>query len=99
MLLTPDTLIPIAVFLAMTLGAWAVMSVVADRPVNAEERLKRVLNPTARRPSAAMISSQQDRFQAKVAKAATKLGQSLKPNNEAELGKLRLGCLTAGFRG
>jgi tight adherence protein C len=99
MFLTLDTMIAFAVFLAMTMGAWAVMSMIADRPVNAEERLKRVLNPTARRPNAATISSQQDRFQAKVASAASKLGQSLKPNNEADLGKLRLVLLNAGFRG
>jgi len=94
-----DTLVPIAVFLAMTLGAWAVMTIIADRPVNAEERLKRVLNPTAKRPDAASIGRQQDRLQAKVAQAATKLGQSLKPSNEAELGKIRLELLNAGFRG
>ena len=99
MLLTVDTLVPIGVFLAMTLGTWVLMSVVADRPVNAEERLKRVLNPTSRRPDAVTVARQQDRFQAKVAKAATKLGRSLKPSNEAELGKIRLKLLNAGFRG
>ena len=75
------------------------MSLMADRPVNAEERLKRVLNPTARRPDAATLTKQQDLFQAKVAKAANKLGQSFRPNNEAELGKIRLELLNAGFRG
>jgi tight adherence protein C len=99
MLLTLDTIIPLAVFLAMTLGVWAVMSIIADRPVNPEERLKRVLNPSVRRSDAALVARQQDRFQAKVASAATKLGQSLKPNNEAEVGKLRLTLLNAGFRG
>jgi tight adherence protein C len=100
MIFTADTLVPIAVFLAMTLAAWAVMTMLADRPVNAEERLKRVLNPTtARRVDAAAVSRQQDRFQAKVAKAATKLGKTLKPSNEVELGKIRLELLNAGFRG
>ena len=33
-------------------GVWAALSIVADRPSNAEERLKRVLNPNARRPDA-----------------------------------------------
>ena len=70
MLLTPETLVPLAVFLAITLGVWAVMSMVADRPVNAEERLKRVLNPTSRRPDAATLVRQQDRFQQKIARAA-----------------------------
>lgn len=99
MLLTPDTLVPLAVFLAMTLGAWAVMTMIADRPVNAEERLKRVLNPAARRPDAQAVARQQDRFQAKVAQAANTLGKSIKPTSEAELGKIRLELLNAGFRG
>ncbi len=99
MYLTMDVLVPIGVFLAMTMGAWALMSMVADRPVNAEDRLKRVLNPGTRRPDAAAIARQQDRFQAKVAQAATRLGGSLKPNSEAELGRIRLELLNAGFRG
>jgi tight adherence protein C len=99
MKMTLETLVPLGVFLAMTLGVWVVMSLIADRPVNAEERLKRVLNPTARRPDAVMVARQQDRFQAKVAKAATRLGGSLKPSNEAALGKIRLELLNAGFRG
>ncbi len=94
-----QTLVPIAVFLAMTLAVWAVMSMVADRPVNAEERLKRVLNPATRRPDAASVARQQDKFQAKVTQAANKLGRSLKPSNESDLGKLRLELLNAGFRG
>ncbi len=95
---TPEMLVPIAVFLAMTLGAWVVMSLVAGRDVDAEERLKRVLNPTARRPDAVAVARQQDKFQAKVARAANRLGKSLKPSNEAELGKIRLTLLNAGFR-
>jgi tight adherence protein C len=99
MLITWDTVIPVAVFLAISLGAWAVMSLVADRPMTAEERLKRVLNPAARRSDAAAAARQQDRIQAKVAVAAEKLGKSLRPSNEAELGKIRLELLNAGFRG
>jgi tight adherence protein C len=99
MLLTWETAIPFAVFFSITLGVWVVMSVIADRPVSAEERLKRVLNPTARRPDAAAMARQQDKLQAKVAEAAGKLGKSLRPTNEAELGKVRLELLNAGFRG
>src|SRR5262249_23207735 len=40
----------------------------------------------------------QELFQARVATAAGKLGQSLRPSNEAELGKIRLKLLNAGFR-
>ena len=99
MIFTMDTFVPLGVFLAITFGAWAMISIIADRPVNAEERLKRVLNPAARRPDAQTIARQQDKFQARVAKAANKLGGSLKPSNEAALGKIRLQLLNAGFRG
>jgi tight adherence protein C len=99
MLLTWDNVIPIAVFFAITLGAWAVMSMIADRPVSAEERLKRVLNPQTRRPDPATMARHQDRLQAKVAQAAGKLGKTLRPSNEEELGKVRIELLNAGFRG
>jgi tight adherence protein C len=99
MFLTWNTIIPPAVFLAISLGVWAVMSLVADRPMSAEERLKRVLNPAARRADPAAMMRQQDRIQARVAEAAEKLGQSLRPSNEVELGKIRLELLNAGFRG
>jgi tight adherence protein C len=99
MLLTLDTIVPLAAFLAITLGVWAMMSIIAGRPVNAEERLKRVLNPSARRTDPNAVIRQQDRFQAKITEAANKLGKSLRPNDEVELGKLRLELLNAGFRG
>ena len=97
-LFTLENAVPLGVFLAMTLGVWGVLSAVADRPVSAEDRLRRVLNPMARRPDAATLERQQDRLQTRVKQAASKLGQSLRPNNEVELGKVRLTLLNAGFR-
>ena len=95
---TLDNVIAFSVFLTMTLGVWGVLSWIADRPVNAEVRLKRVLNPATRRYDAAALDRQQDRLQAKVKEAASKLGKSLRPNDAAELGKVRLNLLNAGFR-
>lgn len=99
MLITWDLVIPIAVFLAITLGVWGVLSLIAGRPVNAEDRLKRVLDPGTRRPDAAALAKQQDKIQARVADAAKRLGQSLRPTDEATVGKIRLELLNAGFRG
>lgn len=96
--LTLQTLVSLSVFLAITLGVWVLLSAVADRPVTAEERLSRVLNPVAKRPDASALERQQDRIQERVKEAASKLGQSLRPNSEAELGKVRLELLNAGFR-
>src|SRR5271169_2422020 len=93
-----STFIPLAVFFAITLGVWAALTFVADRPINADERLRRVLNPNAARPDSSVLSRQQDMLQAKFAAAAKRLGKSLKPTDEAALGKLRLTLLNAGFR-
>jgi tight adherence protein C len=95
---TLATFIPLAVFFTITLAVWAALTLVADRPVNADERLKRVLNPNAARPDASAMARQQDKIQAKFAEAAKRLGKSLKPTDEATLGKLRLTLLNAGFR-
>src|SRR5262245_29044832 len=97
-MLTWSIIIPIAAFFAITLGVWAVLSLVADRPINADERLQRVLNPNMGRPDASALSRQQDILQAKFAAAAKRLGKSLKPSDEAALGKIRLTLLNAGFR-
>ena len=91
-------LVPFAVFLAITLGTWAVLSAVADRPVNAEERLRRVLNQNGPKLDPGASARQQDQLQARVAEAAKRLGKSLRPSDEAELGKIRLTLLNAGFR-
>lgn len=96
--LTWDTFVPISVFLAITLGVWGLLSVVADRPSNAEERLKRVLDPMSPRPDLKLMEHQQAKLQARVSEAASKLGKSLRPSDEAEVGKIRLRLLNAGFR-
>jgi tight adherence protein C len=93
-----SSVIPLAAFLAITLGVWSVLSIIADRPIKTEERLKRLLNPNAARLDAS-TSRQQDVLQAKFTDAAQRLGKSLKPTNEVALGKLRLTLLNAGFRG
>ena len=98
MTLSLSTFVPLAAFFAITLGVWATLSLIADRPINADERLKRVLNPNAARPDSSVLSRQQDMLQAKFASAANRLGRSLKPTDEVALGKLRLTLLNAGFR-
>jgi tight adherence protein C len=98
MFVTWSTFVPLAAFFAITLGVWAMLSLIADRPINADERLKRVLNPNAARSDAGALARQQDLLQARFAEAAKRLGTSLKPTDEATLGKLRLTLLNAGFR-
>src|SRR5262245_29615508 len=98
MALDVETMMPFAVFLAMTLGAWAVLGMAAGRPKSAEDRLRRLLDPRAGVAGDAGQAKKQEIFQAKVTAAAKKLGQSLRPNNAQELGKIRIKLLNAGFR-
>jgi tight adherence protein C len=95
MILTSEELVPLAVFVAMSLGTWCVLGLVAGKPNSAELRLKRLLDPHA---VEAMQAKRQDMVQAKVAAAASKLGQSLRPTDAQELGKIRVKLLNAGFR-
>jgi tight adherence protein C len=83
------------VFVAMTMGAWVVLGVAAAQPKSAELRLKRLIDPRSAEVSSA---KRQEQVQAKVAAAAHKLGQSLRPSDAEQLGKVRLKLLNAGFR-
>ena len=42
-----ETLVPFAAFLAMALGSWTILTFFADRPVDAERRLKRLMSASA----------------------------------------------------
>jgi tight adherence protein C len=94
-----DALIPAAVFVSITLGTWVALGLLAGRPRKAEDRLQRLLDPVASRgDSESSLAKRQELFQAKVTAAAHKLGKSLRPSDEQELGKIRLKLLNAGFR-
>jgi tight adherence protein C len=97
--LSHDMLIPLAVFVAITMGTWAALGMIAARPQRAEDRLRRLLDGTTGRDAAeAGVARRQEAFQAKVTAAARKLGQSLRPSDEAQVGKVRLKLLNAGYR-
>jgi len=97
--LTLEALLPYLVFLSITLAVWALLSALGDRKAGAEDRLHRIMNPAIGRQEAeARVAGRQEKFQAQVTKAANKLGQSLRPSDEEELGKVRLKLLNAGFR-
>ena len=94
-----EALVLFAVFLAITLVTWVALSALAERPKAAEDRLKRLLDPMAMRGAALkMQATRQEQIQAKVTSAANKLGRSLRPSSEQELGKIRLKLIGAGFR-
>jgi tight adherence protein C len=76
---------------------WAILTAVADRSTSAEDRLRRIMNPELGRTTQEDVARRQEKFQAQVTRAANKLGQSLRPSDEQELGKVRLKLLNAGF--
>ncbi len=92
-----ETLIPIAIFLAISLGAWSLLGMAAARPKTAEDRLRRLIDGRTG-AAEANLAKRQEAIQAKVAAAASRLGQSLRPSDAQELGKIRLKLLNAGFR-
>jgi tight adherence protein C len=94
-----EVLVPIGTFLAMSLAVWGILSAVAERRSHAADRLDRILRATSARTGPSTLLRQQDKLQALVARAAPALSKPLRPTDEAELGKLRLKLLNAGFRG
>jgi tight adherence protein C len=99
MTLSVETMLPYLVFLSITLGTWGMLTVIADQAANADDRLRRIMNPAQDRQALEQsVARRQDKFQAQVTKAARKLGQSLRPSDEQELGKVRHKLLNAGFR-
>lgn len=98
-MLTAEMLIPPAVFVMITLGTWIALSALSNQPRRAEDRLHRLLlGGVDRQTVEAGVETKQAIFQAKVTAAARKLGQSVRPSDEAELGKVRIRLLNAGFR-
>jgi tight adherence protein C len=93
-----EAVIPIAVFLAISMGAWAILGMAAAKPKTAEDRLRRLLEGRGAAAADANIAKRQEVLQARVTAAASKLGQSLRPSDAEELGKVRLKLLNAGFR-
>jgi tight adherence protein C len=97
--LSIPVLLPYLVFLSITLAVWAILTAFADRSNNADERLRRIMNPAlGRKDQDERVARKQERFQDQVTKAANTLGKSLRPSDEVELGKLRLKLLNAGVR-
>jgi len=95
MILSTETLVPLAVFLAFSLGAWAVLGLLAERSSSAEVRLQRLVDP---RTIVISQAKRQEAVQARLTAAANKLGQSLRPSDVQQLGKIRIKLLNAGFR-
>jgi tight adherence protein C len=97
-MLTWETLVPIASFLAIALGAWGTLTALADRQGRAVDRLERLMRGARKPTGDSELTRRQDRIQAIVNKAAPTLAKPLQ-GKEEELSQVRLKLLNAGFRG
>lgn len=97
--MNPEVLVPIGSFLAITLIVWVGLTAFAEKRAAADDRLDRLMKGSARRQGPTPLLRKQDRLQLIVARAAPALSKPLQPKNEADLSKLRLELLNAGYRG
>jgi tight adherence protein C len=100
----PEHFVPIAVFAAFAIGAWAALNMFAAKKPRATERLEEIKNPAARRrkkegggEEGAMKT--QDAMTRLLSAASPALARPLQPKDEKEANKLKLRLGYAGFRG
>ncbi len=99
MLFTLEDLVPIAVFLTITLGAWGALTVMASRSSDAEDRLRRLMDRARQsKGTSAHFIRKQDRIQKRFTEAANKLAGAVQPKDEASISTIRATLINAGFR-
>ncbi len=96
---TMANLVALGAFLAVGLGSWGLLTVLAGRRPGSDDRLDRMIRSPASVAKAAGAARKQASIQARMAAAAAKLSGPMTPKNAVAVGKLRLRLLNAGFRG
>src|SRR5438045_151798 len=86
---------PIVVFLAIVVGAWALMSFLAKKTNRAEERLDRLGRGQSGEPDS--LEEKKQRFGG-IKEAIAQLGGAMEGQNELEKNSLKLKLANAGFR-
>jgi tight adherence protein C len=94
--------LPWIIFGAITVGAWAMMSVLSNKKNRADERLDELRDPTIRARALengenSGNSSDDNAVGSMFKKAAPTLSKALKPKTELEENKLKLQLANAGF--
>ncbi len=94
-MLTMDmtTLLPLAIFLGITLGAWALISLFSDTSSRATERLDELRNPNLRDKQ----RGKKQGMGAALEAAAPALSLALQPKTELEQNQLRIRLSNAGY--
>jgi tight adherence protein C len=97
----PEHFVPIAVFGAFAIGAWAALNMFATKKPRAAERLEEIKNPARRRKKDGGeegASKKQDAMTRLLSAASPTLAAPLQPKDEKEANKLKLRLGYAGFR-
>lgn len=90
--------VPAAVFGAFLFGAWALLSIWADRDEKPLERLERMAATRSDAPDEPTVMKKNDRVQELLERAAPVLSKPLMPKSEFEHSQLKLRLANAGFR-
>jgi tight adherence protein C len=93
-----ETLMPLAVFGAVTSLSWLLMIELANRKPRTVQRLDELKNPALRRGNRSGALVRKPDSLAKVLATTGALTKSLQPKSEADIGKLRARLAAAGFR-
>lgn len=91
--MTPDVIIPIAVFAAATCAVWAVATMFSRKQSRASERLEEMRDPRLRRTG----TSDNGAVNNMIEKAAPTLSKALDSGDEQEQSKLKIRLANAGF--
>jgi tight adherence protein C len=98
----PEHFVPLAVFGAFAIGAWAALNMFATKKPRAAERLEEIKNPARRRKKEGSgedgAMKKQDAMTRLLSAASPTLAKPLQPKDEKEANKLKLRLGYAGFR-
>ncbi|MFV2067483.1 MAG: type II secretion system F family protein [Pirellulales bacterium] len=92
--------LPLAIFGLFAAGAWWLLELFAAGKPRAEQRLDELSEPSSRRQrgEGGRPESRSDAVSKLIEKASPTLAKPLQPKSEAEIGKLKLRLVNAGFR-
>lgn len=94
-----EKIVPYAVFAGIAAFAWWLMDMMASNKPRAMERLDQFTDPLTWRKELREKRRKKDKVARAIENAAPRLAKPLQPQNEAEVGKLKIKLANAGFRG
>ncbi len=95
--MSPETLLPIMVFVAIVAGVFGLMSMISTRNSQAEDRLERIGRPKSLMDLELSQHESRQRF-AGLKNVISSLGSSMEPQSDLEKNSLRVTLANAGFR-